>query len=132
MSRPPLDVSRKPGSPRPDPAFRGVILALDEDSGERARVFGAFQLEASQAESITATPLHRALVLVVASEYHSVAWNLAGDQALFEDDQTVHNGLYTGYFDFELASWIELEHQRVYHATASLGPFLSNTLTIKG
>jgi len=126
-----LEVAPQPQSPRPEAAFRGVLIALDEDSGKRARIFGAFRLDAAQARAIAATPLQRALALVVASEYHSVACNLAGDQALFEDDQTLQNGVYAGFFDFELGSLVHFEPGRKYWVVVSLGPCLSNTLAVE-
>lgn len=92
---------------------------------------GAYQMDGDDARHLNVKPLLKALVITAVSEPLSMTKNLVGEVVLFEDDETVVNGVHTGYFNYDLADWLNPYEQRTYFVTVSLGRFISNTVCVE-
>lgn len=92
---------------------------------------GAYQIQGEDASYLNVQPLLKAMVITAVSDYINVTKNLVGEVVLFEDDETVANGVHTGYFNYDLTDWLNLYERRTYLVTVSLGRFISNTVQVE-
>lgn len=91
---------------------------------------GVYQIP-HEAVRVVAPPLQKALIITAVSGGVNVTKNLVGKKILFEDDETVTNGVHTGYFNYDLTDWLNLHEWRTYLVTVSLGRFISNTVQVE-
>lgn len=92
---------------------------------------GAYQIPRDEASRVIASLLQKTLIITAVSGGVNVTKNLVGEKILFEDDETVANGIHTGYFNYDLTDWLNLFERRTYLVTVSLGRFISNTVQVE-
>lgn len=97
----------------------------------RLWLHGACQIQGDDARRLNIQPLLRALVITAVSDYINVTKNLVGETVLFDDDETVVNGVHIGYFNYDLTDWLNMYERRTYLVTVSLGRFISNTVQVE-
>lgn len=126
-----LTFGRTPASPSlMDKA--GVEISVGKEPSAIGKNYlwlhGAYQIPRDEAARVVAPPLQKALIITAVSEYINVTKNLVGEVVLFKDDETIANGVHTGYFNYDLTDWLNLYERRTYLVTVSLGRFISNTV----
>jgi hypothetical protein len=113
----------------------GVEIVLSKEPSVTGKnlpwLHGAYRIPQAEAARIATPPLQKALVITCVSGGHNDTRNLVGDAVLFEDDETVINGVHAGYFNYDLTDWLNMYERRKYLITVSLGHFISNTLEVE-
>ena len=97
----------------------------------RLWLHGAYQIEGDDARHLNVQPLLKALVITAVSDHINVTKNLVEEVVLFEDDETVVNGVHIGYFNYDLTDWLNMYDRRTYLVTVSLGRCISNTVQVE-
>ena len=128
-----LTFARVPSSPGLM-ATQGVEIAAGNEPSAVGKNFlwlhGRYQISRQQAARIATSPLQKALVITAVSGGINLTKNLVRQAILFEDDETVVNGVATGYFNYDLTDWLNMYERRAYLVTVSLGHFISNTARV--
>lgn len=117
------------------PKHSDVAISLGQErsrvGNNRLWLHGAYQIHGDDARLLSVRPLLKALVITAASEPLSMTKNVVGQVVVFEDDETVANGMHTGYFNYDLTDWLNMYERRTYSVTVSLGRFISNTVCVE-
>ena len=117
------------------PSQSDVAISVGQEpsriGNNRLWLHGAYQIEGDDARRFNVQPLLKALVITAVTDNTNVTKNLVGEVVLFEDDETVVNGVHTGYFNYDLTDWLNMYERRKYYITVSLGHFISNTLEVE-
>jgi uncharacterized membrane protein len=92
---------------------------------------GTYQIEGDDTRHLNVQPLLKALVITAVSDNINMTKNLVGDVVLFEDDETLVNGVHIGYFNYDLTDWLNMYERRTYLVTVSLGRFISNSVPVE-
>lgn len=130
-----VDMSRQATSPTPEPpGASGIWIAATADVQHglfrRLVIHGSFQLTDGEAELVGAAPLQRAVVLTITSGLENHAVTMLGEALAFSDDESESGGRVYGFFNVDLLARFSPAPYQSFCVTASLGPWLSNTLTL--
>lgn len=116
-------------------ATQGVEIAVGKEPSAVGRNFlwlhGLYRIPKEEAARIATPPLQKALVITAVSGAINLTKNLVGQVIVFEDDETVVDGVHTGYFNYDLTDWLNMYQRRTYSVTVSLGRFISNTVCVE-
>lgn len=91
---------------------------------------GVVQLDTDAAARLGVVPVQKALVVTVASGLVHRSWNVAGEQALFVDDQESHGQVVRGGFGIDLSKAFGPSRGEGVYVMVSVGASLSNVLFI--
>ena len=113
----------------------GVEIVIDKELSAIGKnclwLHGVYRIPHTEAMRIATPPLQRALVITCVSGGLNDTKNLVGSVVLFEDDETVANGVHIGYFNYDLTDWLRMHERRKYFVTVSLRHFISNSLQVE-
>jgi hypothetical protein len=114
------------------PAFRGLHIAPRVQrwptDGAAVWIDGVAQVASQDAAALGVTPIQRALVVTASSGLGYRSWNLAGEKALFVDDQERDGQVVRAAFGFELSKAFGPSRGEGVFVMVSMGPFISNVL----
>jgi hypothetical protein len=131
-----VDFQRSAASPVAERGKSGIWIASSTEIAHgafrRLAIHGTFLVTDAEAEAIGVLPLHGAVVVTVTSGLVHNAFPMLGDTLAFDDDEQAERGLVQGHFNLDLLARLRTAPYQRFYVTASLGRFLSNTLTLGG